>query len=124
MVHPVPDPTAQAGFSLVPSPLYTAEDDSQEDSSSSTSMNKTSTQPSLPCFHNRQDISSSISDINYVNGHRCSEASSGSLLNTEKYKKTHESPLNSLETEQVDRSPLEAVDGRKLNEHGVIQVTA
>ncbi|XP_029010126.1 F-actin-monooxygenase mical2b isoform X2 [Betta splendens] len=140
VVHPVPDPTAQAGFSFVPSPLYADQykDRSQEDTpplsfytdfeetqhkpslaESSTFNDQTSTQPASPCFHKSQEMSSSLSDINYANGHRCSETSSSPLplLNTEMYNGKHESPRKSCESEQVDGSPLEAIDDRKLNEH-------
>lgn len=125
MVHPVPDPTAQTGFSSVSSPLYTAEHKSYTDSEKtqqkpsldvdpSTCNNQTSDHLSLPCFDKSQEISSPLSDINCENGHRSSSSLPVSLLHKEKCERIHESP---------QETPQETFDDRKLNEHDHMKVT-
>ncbi|XP_026221431.1 protein-methionine sulfoxide oxidase mical2b isoform X2 [Anabas testudineus] len=107
VVHPVPDPTAQAGFSPVSSPLYTAEhkDKIRKDTSTpsmytdcektqqkpslnvdSSSFNKASAALSLPCCDKSQEISSPQSDTNCENGnlpvsllHKCLRICESSL---------------------------------------------
>ncbi|XP_056243788.1 F-actin-monooxygenase mical2b isoform X3 [Seriola aureovittata] len=133
VVHPVPDPTVQAGFSSVSSPLYTSghKDKVQKDSSpllsytdsekteqiSSLSVDssiKISPPLSLPRSDESQEASSPLSDTHCENGH----SSSSSLLHT--HERKHESCLNNRKTEQqeeVHKAAQETLDDGKLAEH-------
>ncbi|XP_049429559.1 F-actin-monooxygenase mical2b isoform X1 [Epinephelus fuscoguttatus] len=136
VVHPVPDPTAQAGFS--PVSLYTAghKDKIQKDSSapssytasekpeqissllvdSSSSNNKTSAAPSSACFKESQEISSPLFDSICENGHSSSPPRPVSLLHKEHYERMYENSSNNLESEQekVHETAQEAFDDKKL----------
>ncbi|XP_049929062.1 F-actin-monooxygenase mical2b isoform X2 [Epinephelus moara] len=136
VVHPVPDPTAQAGFS--PVSLYTAghKDKIQKDSSapssytasekpehissllvdSSSSNNKTFAAPSSACFDESQEISSPLSDFICENGHSSSPPHPVSLLHKEHYERMYENSSNNLESEQekVHETAQEAFDDKKL----------
>ncbi|KAM7396257.1 hypothetical protein PAMP_019314 [Pampus punctatissimus] len=89
MVHPVPDPTAQAGFSSVP--LYTAGHKNKKHSPTpssytdsdkpeeivlhvdSSSCNKTSIRLPSSCSDESQEIASLLSESNCENGHSSSD---------------------------------------------------
>ncbi|XP_044048501.1 protein-methionine sulfoxide oxidase mical2b isoform X3 [Siniperca chuatsi] len=137
VVHPVPDPTAQAGFSSVP--LYTAGHKTQKDSSapssftnsektdqissllvdSATCNDKTSTALSPTCFDESQEISSALSDTNCEHGHSSSSSHPDSLLHKENYERMHDSSLNNLESEQgkVHKTAQETFGDKKLAEN-------
>ncbi|KAM8893110.1 F-actin-monooxygenase mical2b-like isoform 7-T7 [Spinachia spinachia] len=106
IVHPVPDPTTQAGFSSVP--RYTAghmdrmQKDSSERSSyaasagSASSKSKTCAAFSSTCF----EESPNISDTNCENEHSRSSPHAVSVLHKESYDGIHESSLNNLESKR------------------------
>lgn len=143
VVHPVPEPTAQACFSSVSSSLYTAEhkekiqkdtctpssyDDSEKTQQkpsfivdSSTCTNTTSAPLSLPCCDESRDISSAIPDTNCENGHRGSYSLSASLVQEDKCERMCESSLNNHEMEQ--KKVHRTSDASKLNEHEHMKVT-
>lgn len=138
VVHPVPDPTAQAGFSSVA--LYTAghKDKIQKDSStlssytdsekpeqmsslrvdSSTCNNKTSTALSPTCFESQQ-ISSPLSNSNCENGPSSSSVHPVSLLNRENYERSR----YNLESEPVHKTAQEKFDDNKVAENEHMKVT-
>ncbi|KAM6925739.1 F-actin-monooxygenase mical2b-like isoform 3-T3 [Lycodopsis pacificus] len=109
VVHPIPDPTAQAGFSSVP--LYTAghKEKIQKDSSlsytdsvvdSSTCNNKISAALSSTCFDESQGISPPVSDTNCENEHSRSSPHALTVPHKESYERIPESSWNILEREQ------------------------
>ncbi|GLD65595.1 protein-methionine sulfoxide oxidase MICAL2-like isoform X8 [Lates japonicus] len=135
VVHPVPNPTSQAGFSSVSSPLYTSghKDKMQRDSSaplcytdsekteqisslnvdsSTLNNNKTSSSLSLPICDERQEISSTLYDRKCENGH-----SSSSSMHS--YERKYESSLNDNENDQekFHKTAQETFDDGTLAEH-------
>ncbi|GAA6231236.1 protein-methionine sulfoxide oxidase MICAL2-like isoform X8 [Lates japonicus] len=135
VVHPVPDPTSQAGFSSVSSPLYTSghKDKMQRDSSaplcytdsekteqisslnvdsSTLNNNKTSSSLSLPICDESQEISSTLYDRKCENGH-----SSSSSMHS--YERKYESSLNDNENDQekFHKTAQETFDDGTLAEH-------
>ncbi len=141
VVHPVPDPTAQAGFSSVPlyaagrknkmqkdssTPSSCTDSEKTEQSSSlhadpSTCNNKTSTALSPTCFDKSQEISSPLSDANCENGHSSSSSHPVSLL----HKEICESSLKSLESDQekLHKTAQERCDDKKLAANDRMKVT-
>ncbi|XP_070762813.1 F-actin-monooxygenase mical2b isoform X1 [Enoplosus armatus] len=139
IVHPVPDPAAQAGFSSVP--LHTAgnKDKIQKDSSTPSSYtnsekneqipslyvapaacnDKTSTALSPTGFDERQEISSPLFDTKCENGLSGSSSRPDSLLHKENHERMHESSRNNLEREQekVRKTAQETFDDKKLAEN-------
>ncbi len=135
VVHPVPDPTAHAGFS--PVPLYNAgpKDKIQTDSSSSssfadsektdqssslhvdsfTSSDETSTALSPTFFEQSHEISSHTSAANCENGLSGSSRHSVSLLPKKNYEKLHVT-----EEEKVLRITQEELDE---NDHRKVTVS-
>ncbi|XP_035520801.1 protein-methionine sulfoxide oxidase mical2b [Morone saxatilis] len=130
VVHPVPDPTAQAGFSSVP--LYAAghKDRIQKDPStpasytdsektdqisslhvdSFTRNNKTPAALPSACSDENHTFSSAFSDTNCVNGHSSSSSHPVSSLHKDN---------NEREQEKVHKTAQETFDDRKLadNDH-------
>ncbi|KAM7414000.1 hypothetical protein PAMA_019021 [Pampus argenteus] len=129
MVHPVPDPTAQAGFSSVP--LYTAGHKNNKHSSTpssytdsdkpeeivlrvdSSSCDKTSIRLPSSCSDESQEIVSLFSEITCENGH-----SSSSPLPEEKYARTDYSSRDKLENKQVRKTAHETFDDHTGAENG------
>nr|XP_046251210.1 protein-methionine sulfoxide oxidase mical2b isoform X4 [Scatophagus argus] len=117
VVHPVPDPTAQAGFSCVP--LNTDGHKAKRDRDSSTPSSFSEKTDQISSLHavssafNSTTVlsstSSPLSDVNCGNGH----GSTVSLLNTENYERTHKNEQDSVHT-----SAQETSDDKKLAENG------
>lgn len=134
MVHPVPDPTAQAGFSSVP--LYTAGHKNKKHFSTPSSYtnsdkpeeidlhvdfsacNKTSIHVSSSCSDESQEIASPLSEINYENGHSSCSPLPVSALQEEKYYSSQEN-----EQEKFHKTAHETFDNNKFNENGHAKVT-
>ncbi|XP_039664326.1 protein-methionine sulfoxide oxidase mical2b-like [Perca fluviatilis] len=136
VVHPVPDPTAQAGFSSVP--LYTAghKDKIQKDSStpssytdsftkneqisslvvdSSTYNNQTYAAPFSTCSDESQESSYPLCDSNCENGHSSLAPYSVSLLHKGSYERMHKNSQNNLESEQENvQKTQKTFDDKKL----------
>ncbi|XP_029377963.1 F-actin-monooxygenase mical2b isoform X1 [Echeneis naucrates] len=129
MVHPVPDPTAQAGFSSVSSALFTSghKTDIQTDSSpplsydcqkaeqtssvNGESSNKSPTPLSLSHCDKTQASSSPISDTNCENGHSISP----SLLH--RHERKHVENNHSPDQDDVQKDAQETFIDEKLAEH-------
>ncbi|XP_076588756.1 F-actin-monooxygenase mical2b isoform X3 [Chaetodon auriga] len=131
VVHPVPDPTAQTGFSSAPSSTAAHKDKIQIDSSAPSSYtasekthqmsslhvdpsarcNKTSAALSSTGFAEYRETSSPLSDANCENGHSSSSSQPVSLLHKENYERMHES-----ETKKVHKAAQETCDDKKLAE--------
>ncbi|XP_028440837.1 protein-methionine sulfoxide oxidase mical2b isoform X2 [Perca flavescens] len=138
VVHPVPDPTAQAGFSSVP--LYTAghKDKIQKDSStpssytdpltkneqisslvvdSSTYNNQTYAAPFSTCSDESQESSYPLCDSNCENRHSSLAPYSVSLLHKGSYERMHKNSRNNLESEQENvQKTQKTFDDKKLAE--------
>uniref|UniRef100_UPI0037E78314 F-actin-monooxygenase mical2b isoform X4 n=1 Tax=Semicossyphus pulcher TaxID=241346 RepID=UPI0037E78314 len=135
VVHPVPDPTAQAGFSSVPPHTAGHKDKKQKDSfapsslsvsertdqissprvDSSTCNNKTSSAPSSTCL---DELSSPLSQTICENGDSSSFSHPVSLLHRENCERKHETSQNNLEHEQekVHKTAQETFEDKKLAE--------
>ncbi|XP_067445003.1 F-actin-monooxygenase mical2b isoform X1 [Thunnus thynnus] len=136
MVHPVPDPTAQAGFSSVP--LYTAAHKNKKHSSTpssytdsdkpeeialhvdSSTCNKTSIHLSSSCSDDSQEITSRLSEINCENGHSSSSPLPVSALQEGKCARTGYSSQDNLENgkEKFRKTAHETFDNDKCDENG------
>ncbi|XP_041794159.1 protein-methionine sulfoxide oxidase mical2b isoform X2 [Chelmon rostratus] len=130
VVHPVPDPTAQAGFSSAPLHAAARKDKIQIDScapSSSSDSEKTRRTSSLRVASSARgnrtsaalsptgsDESQQISDTNCENGHSSSSSHPVSLLHKESYERLRES-----EQETHHKAAQETCDDEKLagNDH-------
>ncbi|XP_070827721.1 F-actin-monooxygenase mical2b isoform X2 [Chaetodon trifascialis] len=123
VVHPVPDPTAQTGFSSAPLNAAAHKDKIQIDSSAPSSY--TASEKTHPLSSLRVDSSarcnktsaalsstgSPLSDANCENGHSSSSSQPVSLLHKENYERKRES-----ETEKVHKAAQETCDDKKLAE--------
>ncbi|KAM9351924.1 F-actin-monooxygenase mical2b [Symphorus nematophorus] len=130
VVHPVPDPTAQAGFSSSVPPCTAGHKDKiQRDSSARSSYaasdktdhisslhvdsnHKTSSALSSACFDANREVSSPVSDTNCENRHRSSNSHPLSLLHKENYERMHGS-----EQEKAHKAARETFDDQKLAEN-------
>ncbi|KAI3370864.1 hypothetical protein L3Q82_007381 [Scortum barcoo] len=137
VVHPVPDPTAQAGFSS--SPLYTAghKDKIQKDCStpssytdsakteqissphvdSSTFNNNTSTALSPTCFGESHESSPPLSATNCENGHSSSSSHPLSLLHKENNERIRSWKNLENDQEKLHKPAQETFDDKKLAEN-------
>ncbi|XP_071362521.1 F-actin-monooxygenase mical2b isoform X2 [Trachinotus anak] len=130
VVYPVPDPTVQAGFSSVSSPLCTSGHKIQKDSSpplsytdsekteqtsslKDDSFNKTSTHLPLPRCDESQETFSPLSDSNCENGH----SSSSSLLLRHERKQERSLNNHKTELEQVHKAAQEKFEDGNLTEY-------
>lgn len=137
VVHPVPEPTAQAGFSSVPldttghkdkimidSSLYSSFTDSEKTDQtsslhvdSSTCSTKTSSALASSCFDESQELSSPLSDTNCENGHRSSSSPPLSLLHEKNYERRQESGQQKLH-----KTAQETCDDKSLDENDHMKV--
>ncbi|XP_062418839.1 F-actin-monooxygenase mical2b isoform X2 [Pungitius pungitius] len=119
VVHPVPDPTAHAGFSSVPQ--YTAghkdriHKDSSKCSSYTASANSETSAFSSTCFGE----SLTICDTNCENEHSTSSPRAVSVSHKESYDGIHESSQNNLESKQekVHKTTCDAFEKMAENQH-------
>ncbi|XP_053175957.1 F-actin-monooxygenase mical2b [Scomber japonicus] len=137
MVHPVPDPAAQSGFSSVP--FHTAGYKNKKHSSppssytdsgkpeeialrvDSSTCNKSSIHLSLSYCDESQEITSLLSEINCENGHDSSSPPPVSAMQEEKCARTGYSSQDSLENEKdkVHKTAQEMLDdNNKYDENG------
>lgn len=136
VVHPVPEPAAQAGFSSVPldiaghkdkimidsSPYSSFADSEKTDQTSSlhvdssTCNTKTSSALASSCFDESQELFSSLSDTNFENGHSSSSSAPVSLLHKKNYERRQES-------EKLQKSAQETCDDKNLVENDHMKVT-
>lgn len=131
VVHPVPDPTAQAGFSSVPlctpghkdkthTPSSTDSEKTQEICSlhpdSSAPNSETFAALSLPCF-GTQKSSSPLSDAG------CEHEQSGSSGLEQNYENMCESSQNDVENEQEKVHKTVTVDDSNTSENNHTKVT-
>lgn len=136
VVHPVPEPAAQAGFSSVPldtaghkdkimidsSPYSSFADSEKTDQTSSlhvdssTCNTKTSSALASSCFDESQELFSSLSDTNFENGHSSSSSAPVSLLHKKNYERRQES-------EKLQKSAQETCDDKNLDENDHMKVT-
>ncbi|XP_056272569.1 F-actin-monooxygenase mical2b isoform X3 [Pseudoliparis swirei] len=115
IVHPVPDPTAQASFSSVP--LYTAghQDKTQKDPSAPSIVDP-STFNRTTGFVESQENSSPVSDINCENEHRGSSPRALSVPHKKSYERVHEGSLQRGQ-EKVPKSAREMFEKIVINNH-------
>uniref|UniRef100_UPI003AAD363A uncharacterized protein n=1 Tax=Centroberyx gerrardi TaxID=166262 RepID=UPI003AAD363A len=142
VVHPVPDPAAQACFSSLlpnaaglkdkshktPSPAPSYSDCEKAEAISSLRVDsspfyKTSSRPSSPCTDESQQISSPSSDTNCENGHKNSSSLPVSLPHKGKSQKLDDSTqdkvqVNAESAQEKVREKFHEVDGNKLTDNG------
>ena len=134
VVHPVPEPTAQSGFSSVPldtaghkdkimigsSPYPSFPDSEKTDQTSSlhgdssTCNTKTSSALASSC----QELFSPLSDTNFENGHSSSSSAPVSLLHKKNYERKQES-----EQQKLHQTAQETCDDKNLDENDHMKVT-
>ncbi|XP_040893605.1 protein-methionine sulfoxide oxidase mical2b isoform X2 [Toxotes jaculatrix] len=116
VVHPVPDPTVQAGFTSVSSPLYTSGHKDKIQKDSSAPLSYADSEKTKQIFSVSVDSSTCDNETSTPlseNGHS-SSSSPDSLLHQSERK--FESSLNNCEIEEEKTAP-ETFDGGKLSEH-------
>ncbi|XP_025764712.1 F-actin-monooxygenase mical2b isoform X3 [Oreochromis niloticus] len=136
VVHPVPDPTAQAGFSSVPlctpghkdkthTPSSTPSPSTDSEKTqeicslhpdSSAPNSETSAALSFPCFGSTKS-SSPLSDAGCEHEQSASSDLEASLLHEQSYEKMRESSENDLENEQEKVHKTVTVDDSSVSEN-------
>ncbi|XP_042351353.1 protein-methionine sulfoxide oxidase mical2b isoform X2 [Plectropomus leopardus] len=133
VVHPVPDPAAQAGFSSVSQCTAGHKDKIQKDSSSysaaektepvssllvdsSTCNNKTPAARSLTRYDKSQELSSPLADTNCEKTLSSSSSHSNTVLHKGSCERTQEKSWKNLEKKQekVHKTAQEMIDNKKL----------